>query len=175
MTDGDQGAAHAKTGRMSGSAKVRLNITIVLVLGSLALVWVSFLTPYLHTCDDQVARVGRLALVQSCRPLSVTDPPVLAMLIAAGLLLFSLFPDLSALEIFGVFRLERQLKEQAEEQEKRHGDTMDAIHRLEVSQKVSQQLQVNVVAEKTAETAARVGELAALQDEKREHFESDAS
>jgi hypothetical protein len=119
--------------------------------------------------------VGRLALVQSCRPLSVTDPPVLAMLIAAGLLLFSLFPDLSALEVFGVFRLERQLKEQAEEQEKRHGDTMDAIHRLEVSQKVSQQLQVNVVAEKTAETAARVGELAALQDEKREHFESDAS
>jgi hypothetical protein len=171
MTDGDQGAEHAERGRMSRNAKVRLNAAIILLLASLVLVWVSFLTPYLHNCDDQVARVGRLALVRSCRPLSVTDPPVLAMLIAAGVLLFSLFPDVSALEVFGVFRLERRLKEQAEEQEKRHADTMQAIHRLEVSQKVSQQMQVNVV----AETAARAGELAALQDEKREHFESDAS
>lgn len=173
MTDGDQDAS----GQMSRNAKIRLWVAVVLLLGSLALIWVSFLTPYLHVCDDQVAEVGSAALVQSCRPLSVTDPPILAMLIAAGVLLFSLLPDLSALEIFGVFRLERQIKEQAKEQSKQHEDTIDAIRRLEVSvsQRVSQQLHVNLVAEQTAETAAKAIELAARQDEKREQLESDAS
>lgn len=175
MTDGDQDADDAGSGHMPGHAWARLWAAVVLLLGSLTLIWISFLTPYLHTCDDQVARVGSAALVQSCRPLSVTDAPILAMLVAAGLLLFSVIPDLSALEVFGVFRLERQLKEQAEKQSKQHEDTIDAIRRLEVSQRVSQQVYVSSVAERTAETAAKATELAAGLDEKREQLESDAS
>jgi hypothetical protein len=140
---------------------VRRGAVAALLLGWLVVLWISFETPDLHTCVDQIARVGNSALVRSCQPLSITDAPALALLIAAGLLLL---PDLSAFEIFGLFRLERQIQEQA----RRQGDILAAIHKLEVSQRVEVYNQVGA-------TAARVGELAVLQDEKRESFESDAT
>ena len=52
-------------------------------------------------CEEQFARVGSAPLVEACHPLSMTDAPVLALVIVAGLLLL---PDLSALEIPGVVR-----------------------------------------------------------------------
>jgi hypothetical protein len=128
-----------------------------LLLGWVAVLWISFETGSLQTCDDQIARVGGAGLVRSCRPLSITDAPALAILVVAGIFLL---PDLSALEIFGVFRLERQLKEQARRQE----DIAAMIHRLEVSQRV--EVHYNEV----GTTALRIGELAALQDEKREQL-----
>ncbi len=134
---------------------------MALLLGWVVVVWVSFQTSYLHTCDDQVARVGGEALVRSCRPLSITDTPTLALLVAVGVLLL---PDLSALEIPGVLRLERQIKEQA----KRQDEIVAMVHRLEVAQ----HQEVNVYA--AATDAAKVVELAAQQEEKRRLFGSDA-
>lgn len=145
-------------------------IALVLLLGWVALLWISLETRHLHICDDQVARVGNTALVRSCRPLSVTDAPMLAILVIAGVLLLP--TDLSVLEIPGVLRLERQLKEQA----KRQDDMAAMIHRLEVSQNQNQQVTIKVeTVERVAETAVRVGELASQQDEKRQRFDSDAS
>lgn len=140
-------------------AVARRGLAAALVLGWLAVVWVSFQTPYLHICDDQVARVGGAALVRSCRPLSITDAPMLALLVGAGVLLL---PDVSALEIPGVLRLEKQLKETARRQE----DLVAMVQRLEVSQR---QQVVNVF------DVAKLAELVGLQYEKRQRFDSDAS
>lgn len=152
------GADDSSGGKPARTTLARRLVAVALLLGFVGAIWVSFETRYLHTCEDVVARVGTVPLVPSCRPLSLTDTPMVAMLILAGILLF---PELSALEIPGVVRLERQLKEQARRQE----DIVAAIHRLEISQ----HQQVNVL------VAAKVGELVGEQDEKRRRFESDAS
>src|ERR1700733_16168037 len=74
-TDGPRArpTTHWATARRAGA--------VFLLLGWVALLWVSFQTSYLHICDDEVARVGHVPLVRSCRPLSVTDGPMLAILI----------------------------------------------------------------------------------------------
>ncbi len=141
--------------------KARRWLAAALLVAWLALLCVSSLTPRLHTCDDSIARVGGAALVRACRPLSITDAPTLAVLVVVGILLL---PDLSALEIPGVLRVERQLKKQAERQE----EIIAIVHRLEVAQ----HQQVNVYT--AATDAARAVEIAARQEEKRHVFESDA-
>jgi hypothetical protein len=149
-------------------AKVRRGLAAALLLGWLVTLFVSTLNPSgLHVCDDEIARVGSTALVKTCRPLAITDAPMLAVLVIVGILLF---PDLSALEIPGVLRVERKLEQQA----RRQDEIVATVHRLEASQQQQQQQQVynyNVV----GAAAAKLGELAALQGEKREHFDSDAS
>ena len=164
MADADTGHTSDRQGRKPTGhlAKTRRGAAAVALLGVLFVVWLSFLTSHLQTCDDQVARVGNAALVKSCRPMAVTDAPVLTLLIVAGLLLW---PELAALEIFGVFRLERRLEEQAKRQE----DIVAMVHRLEVSQQ--QRTQVTTTLNVTSATAARAGELVAIQDEKRERFD----
>lgn len=147
----------------SGWTKARRTAAAAMLLGWVVVVWISFQTPFLHACDDQVARVGGAALVRSCRPLSITDAPTLALLVGAGVLLFA---DLSALEIPGVLRLERQVKEQA----KRQDEIVAMVHRLEVVQRQRQEVNVYTA----AEDAAKVVELAAQQEEKRHLFGSDA-
>ena len=137
----------------------RRSVAAGLFAGWLVVLWVSFATPYLHTCDDEVARVGSAALVTSCGPLSITDAPALALVIVACLLLV---PDLTALEIPGVFRLERQLKEQDARQQERQAQIVGLIQSLEVRQNV-----YNVF--------GRLAELAGEQDEKRQRFDTDAS
>lgn len=163
MAEEDQPVRPVPEGRSGEQASrltnARRGAAAALLLGWLVVVWVSFQTPYLRTCDDQIARVGGAALARSCRPLSITDAPTLALLVGAAVLLF---PDLSALEIPGLFRLERQLKEQT----KRQDEIVAMIHRLEVTQ---QQQVYNVF------DAARVAELVGLQDEKRQRFDTDAS
>lgn len=171
MADADTGQTTDEQGRKPAGrlAKARRVAVAVALLTALFVVWFSFLTSHLQTCDDQVAEVGRAALVKSCRPMTVTDAPILALLIVAGLLLW---PELAALEIFGVFRLERRIEAQAKRQE----DIVTMIHRLEVSisQQQSQEQRTQVNLNLVSQTAARAGELAVLQDEKREQFESDA-
>ena len=87
----------------------------------------------MRTCDEDVARVGSTALVKACRPLTITDGPILAVLIIVGILLL---PDLSALEIPGVLRVERKLEEQV----RRQDEIITMIHRLEVSQQQQQRV-----------------------------------
>ena len=149
--------------KTSGWTKARRTTAAVILLGWVVVVWVSFQTRFLHTCDDQVARVGNVALVRSCRPLSITDTPSLALLVGAGVLLFA---DLSVFEIPGVLRLERKVKEQA----KRQDEIVAMVHRLEVAQHQRQEINVYTA----AEGAARIVELAAQQAEKRHLFGSDA-
>lgn len=51
-----------------------------------------------QVCDKMAVKVGNEALAEDCRPLAVTDAPVLGVLIVGSLLLL---PDLLAIEIFG--------------------------------------------------------------------------
>jgi hypothetical protein len=139
----------------------RRSVAIALFTSWLAVLWISFLTPHLHTCSDEVARVGSTALATSCGPLSITDAPSLALIISACALLV---PDLSALEISGLFRLERQIKEQEVRQQQRQAEIVGLIQRLEVRQNV-----YNVFG------IARLAELVGEQDEKRQRFDTDAS
>lgn len=139
----------------------RRGAAVALLLGWLVVLWISFQTPYLHTCDDQVARVGSAALATSCKPLSISDAPTLALLVAACVLLL---PDLSAVEIPGLFRLERQLKEQDVRQQERQAEIVGMINRLEVNQSVYNVFDI-----------ARLAELVGLQNEKRQRFDTDAS
>lgn len=138
--------------------KRRRILAASLLLGFLGVIWISSQTSYLHTCEDLVARVGRAPLATSCRPLSVTDGPIIALLVVAGVLLL---PEVSVLEIPGVIRLERELREQGERQR----DIMAAINRLEISQ--HQEFNLNFY--------AKLGELVGEQSEKRRQFESDAT
>jgi hypothetical protein len=149
-------------GRRVGLVGVRRGLVAVLLLGWLAVLLISAFTPHLQVCSDEVARVGSTALAKSCESLSFTDAPSLAVLVIVGLLLL---PDLSSLEIPGILRVEREIKDQA----RRQDDIVAMIHRLEVSQHV--EVNYNEVGSRSA----RVGELAALQDEKRERFESPAT
>ena len=135
----------------------RRGAVVALLAGWLVVLWISFETPYLHTCDDEVARVGSVALATSCRPLSITDAPTLALVVAAFLLLL---PDLTALEIPGLFRLERQLKEQDVRQQERQAEIVGLIQRIEVRQSVYNVFDI-----------ARLAELVGLQDEKRRSFD----
>jgi hypothetical protein len=132
-----------------------------LILGWLVVLWISFQTPYLHACDDEVARVGSTALAKSCRPLSLSDAPTLALLVVALVLLI---PDVSALEIPGLFRLERQLREQDVRQQERQAEIVGLIQRLEVNQSVYNVFDI-----------ARIAELVGQQNEKRQRFDGDAS
>ena len=143
--------------------RARRLLAVGLLAAWIAVLLVSSLTSSLRTCDDEIARVGSTALVRSCVPLSFTAAPSLAVLIIVGILIL---PDLSALEIPGVLRVERKLEEQA----KRQDDIFAMIHRLEMSQRVEVHNYNDVGA-----SAMKVGELVALQDEKREQFDSDAS
>lgn len=132
----------------------------LLLLGWTVVLWLSSFASWPHVCDDEIARVGTTPLVTSCRPLTVTDAPMLAVLIIVGILLL---PEITVLEIPGVLRLERELKDQA----KRQDDILATVNRLEISQRQHQQV-YNVF------DAAKLAELVGLQDEKRQQFESDA-
>jgi hypothetical protein len=88
---------------------VRRCLAVVVLAVWLAMIMVSAWTTQLHVCSDEVARVGSTALVQSCGSLSITDPPSLALLVVAGLLLL---PDLTSLEIPGMLRVERKLEKE---------------------------------------------------------------
>lgn len=134
----------------------------MLLLGWLAVLLISAFTPHLQVCSDEVARVGSAALARSCGSLSFTDAPSLAVLVIVGLLLL---PDLSSLEIPGILRVERKIEAQA----RRQDDIVAMIHRLEASQHV--EVNYNEVGSRSV----KVGELAAVQDEKREQFESPTS
>lgn len=128
----------------------------------LVLTLVSSLTSSLHTCVDQIARVGTVATVRTCDPLSITDAPILVLLIAAvALLVPDLMKHLTGIEIPGVLRIERKVEEQAKRQE----DILRLIQRIDVSQNQNQQVIL---------TTAAVAELVGLQPEKRRRFESDA-
>ena len=75
---------------------------------------ISSFTDHLQACTDQVARVGSVPVIRSCEPMPITAAPFLASFIGAAILLL---PELIVLEIPGIVRIERQVKEQAQRQE----------------------------------------------------------
>lgn len=85
-----------------------------LLAACLGLTLTSSLTPYLQTCTDQIARVGKVPIVRSCDPMSITSVPVLIPLIAALILLL---PDISSFELLGILRIAGKLDEQGRRQD----------------------------------------------------------
>jgi hypothetical protein len=143
---------------------LRRLLATALFAAGLVLTLLSSLTPDLHTCTEQIARVGTVPEVRTCDPLSITAAPVLVLLIGSVALLT---PDLmkyaTTFEIPGIIRIEKQVEEQGKRQE----DILRLIQQIEVSQSQNQRQQVIF-------TTAEVAELVGLQSEKRRTFESDA-
>lgn len=141
---------------------LRRSLALCLFGAGLVLTLLSSLTSRLQTCVDQVARVGTVPAVRTCDPLSITDAPILVLLIGALVLLVpDLMKCMTAFEIPGVIRIERKVEEQGRRQE----DILRLIQRIDVSQSQRQQVIF---------TTAEVAELVGLQSEKRRVFESDA-
>lgn len=101
-------------GKVRKLAIARRLTAAAFLLAWVVVAWVSYQTPYLHSCSEQVVRVGSSPLVRSCDPLSLLDAPMLVLLVAAVLLLV---PDMSAIEVPGILRLERQVAEQSRRQD----------------------------------------------------------
>jgi len=117
------------------------------MLAWIAVAWISYQTPYLHACTEQIAQVGNSAQVRSCGPLSLLDPPLLVLLVAGGLLMV---PDLSAIEIPGILRLEREVQDQRKSQE----ELVRTVQNLSLKLDVSASSQVQVIFQ-AAEQAAK--------------------
>jgi len=85
---------------------VRWLLAVLLVLGGLVIALLSSTGHEFRVCEDVVARVGKQPAVRSCRPLSITDAPVLL-----GLLLFVILilPDFTRISIVGFLALERKV------------------------------------------------------------------
>jgi hypothetical protein len=75
----------------------------VLLVSSAALSWNRLV------CGDELATTGGQGVVRLCRPLAITDPPILGALL---LILLLLLPDLSEIGIPGFLSLKRQVQEQ---------------------------------------------------------------
>lgn len=130
----------------------------LLVAAWIATTWISFETPYLQVCTDQIARVGNVPLVRSCDSLSLTDAPLLVLLGAAVLLLL---PDVTSLEIPGIVRLERRIEAQVDRQEEIAEDIRNLVQQ---NQHQRQESNVYVLASevnRAATTAAEVTRLVA--------------
>jgi hypothetical protein len=104
-----------------------------------------------EVCRDQVADDS--SVVVTCEPIGLTDPRLVWVLVAVLLLLL---PDLSEVEIGGVFALRRAVEEVKEENDQLRSDVAEL--RVTTSQIAQQQVSVHVhpLAEGVAEFSADV-------------------
>jgi hypothetical protein len=98
---------------------------------ALVFIFVSNFTHYAQDCTDQIARVGTVPTIRSCGPMSITDAPIIALLIGAVMLLL---PDVSSVEIPGIVRIENQIKEHEDRQEKRQEELIGLVQNIRMSQ-----------------------------------------
>lgn len=70
-------------------------------------------------------------MVRSCEPISITDAPVIALVIGAVVLLL---PDVASVEIPGIVRIENRIKEQEEKQEERQKELVGLVQNIKMSQ-----------------------------------------
>jgi len=112
----------------------RRTVAIVFVLTGVAAANATRFDASWQVCSQQVARVGNVPVVRTCRDPSFTDADVLSWFILAGLLLV---PDFTRIAIPGVLELEREVKKQ----EKRQAEIEADIIRLRVNSVVTQQQQ----------------------------------
>lgn len=99
-------------------------------------------------CRDQVA--DNSAVVQTCEPIALTDPRLVWVVLAVLLLLL---PDLSEIELGGVFSLKRAVAEVKEENEQLKDEVAEL--RVTTSQIAQQQVNVHVHEHPLAEGVAR--------------------
>lgn len=84
---------------MRASTVLRRSVAGLLIAGAATLGSISDFTDHARVCEDVVPRIGKEALVRSCRPLEPTDTPIIAIGVSVALLLA---PDLAEVSIFGV-------------------------------------------------------------------------
>jgi hypothetical protein len=101
--------ADSRSSSRQNAAFLRRSAAVILILALAVVTAYSHLTSHLRVCEDIVARVGTKATVLSCRPLDVTDAPVIFVLILA---LLCILPDMQRIGIAGVVDLERRVDQQ---------------------------------------------------------------
>lgn len=82
------------------------------VLAGLLLLVSVFLTWDRTVCGDELANTGDQGAVRVCRPVAISDAPVVGGIL---LILLLLLPDLSEIGIPGFLSLKRQVREQGVE------------------------------------------------------------
>jgi len=116
----------------------------IFFLAALTLTLVSSFTSYLQTCADQVVRVGNVPTVRTCGPMSIDTPPVLILIIAAGV---CLLPEWNVFEIPGFLRVERKIEEQGkkvEEQGRRQDEIVRILQQVQQTQNLSVSLNQSI-------------------------------
>lgn len=136
------------------------------LLGWVVVAWVSYQTPYLQACSDQIARVGNSPLIRSCEPLSLVDAPMLVLLVAGVILLL---PDLTAIEIPGFLRLERQVAEQGRRQDELFRMIQEVKFDIRAIQNIDFRPTTNIY-NQTAERTAKAQRLIDENSEKNKLF-----
>lgn len=102
-------ASPSSKGWQERSAGGRWGAAALLLAALIVATTVSHLTPHWRVCDDVVVRVGTLPTVRSCRPLAITDTPVvLGLIFIIGLIA----PDFRRISVAGVLELEREVHDQ---------------------------------------------------------------
>lgn len=82
------------------------------MLAGLLLLVSVFLTWDRTVCGDELANTGDQGAVRVCRPVAISDAPVVGGIL---LILLLLLPDLSEIGIPGFLSLKRQVREQGVE------------------------------------------------------------
>jgi len=113
-----QPSQEATPANVTWSDRLRWAGAGVLLVALIVILTYSYMTPHLRSCDDVVVRVGQTPTVQSCHPMSITDAPVILVLVLA---LGIIAPDVKRVSIGGVIELERNIREQERRTERLEG------------------------------------------------------
>jgi hypothetical protein len=103
----------------------------------LVLTLISSFTSYLQTCTEQIARVGSVPTVRTCDSMSVENPVIWILVIAAGV---CLLPEWGVFEIPGILRVEKKVEEQG----RRQDAMLHLLQQINVSQNQKQDQKQNL-------------------------------
>lgn len=117
---------------------------------ALVLTLISSFTPYLQTCAEQITRVGTVPTVHTCDSMSIDNPAIWILVIAA---VVCLLPEWSVFEIPGILRVEKKVEEQG----RRQDEMLHLLQQINVSQNQKQDQKQNL-------TVAIISSLAELGD-----------
>jgi hypothetical protein len=114
---------------------LRRLFSVILVAGLLWTVSQSTRGDGFQVCSEELVGSGQQTTVEICRPLELTDPPVvIGFLLALG----PLAPDIGKLQLGGLLTLERRVHEAEQAQKELSGQ----VQALAISQSIKQETHI---------------------------------